>query len=291
MKILITGASGFVGSQIGLRLQFVHELLGLTNLSEKRLPFPSRAVDLCRFDFLSSVLDDFRPEAILHLAALSQVIPCEDNPELATRTNTIATLRITEWSERHSARLIFASTDQVFDGHRGRYREQDPPSPTNHYGRTKFEAERGILALLSNSLIVRCNSIVGLSAGWGTCFSDRLLSSFRENKPVYLFHDQFRSPIHIRSMIDIFAAAIETDLTGILHAGGLERQSRLETGRQLADAFGFDESLIHSISYRDHCNADILHADGSFNITHLTRALPDIRLQPLLEEFRIDAQQ
>jgi dTDP-4-dehydrorhamnose reductase len=245
MRILITGASGFVGSQMGLRLRDDHELLGLTHTSTKKLPFTNRAVDLCRLDQLSAVLDDYRPELILHLAALSQVIPCEDNPGLATLTNTVATSHIAEWAARNSSRLIFASTDQVFDGHRGWYREQDTPNPTNHYSRTKFEAEQVILSKFdNNSLIVRCNSIVGPSAGWGSSFSERLLLSLQSGKPVYLFFDQFRSPIHIRSMIEVFTGAIEKGLTGILHAGGLERQSRLETGTQLAAAFGFDASLI-----------------------------------------------
>jgi dTDP-4-dehydrorhamnose reductase len=290
MKILITGASGFVGSQTGIHLQSDHELLGLTNTSSQRLPFPSRAIDLCRLDQLDSVLEDYQPEVILHLAALSQVVPCEDNPVLATLTNTVSTSYIAEWAARHSTRLIFASTDQVFDGHRGWYRETDIPSPTNHYGRTKYEAERTILSASNNHLIIRSNSIVGPSAGWGSSFSDRLLVSLRNAKPVFLFHDQFRSPIHIRSMVEVFAAAIMNGLTGVLHAGGLERQSRLETGIQFAAAFGFDLSLIHSISYRDHERAGIMHGDGSFDITYLTQTLPDVHLRPLVEEFRIDAQ-
>ena len=108
---------------------------------------------------------------------------------------------------------------------------------------------------------------------------------------MYLFRDQYRSPIHIRSLIEVFAGAIEKGLTGILHAGGRERQSRLETGTQLAAAYGFDQSFIHSISYRDHNHSDIMHGDGSFDISFLTQMLPGLRLRPLAEEFLTDAHQ
>jgi len=289
MRLLITGASGFVGSQVGIRLQNQYELLGIAHRSTNALPFKSVKLDLTKFDKLFALLDSFKPEIILHAAALSQVIPCENQPELADRVNTESTALIAKWAAEHSSHLIFISTDQVFDGHRGSYREHDLPNPINRYGRTKYRAEQAVLSASSGNLIVRSNSVVGPSAGWGTSFTDRLIASFEAVNPVNLFHDQFRSPIHIRQMLDVLESCVRSQLTGILHAGGPERQSRLQTGSLLASAYGFDLSLIHSTSYLNHDQSSIMHPDGSFDTSLLKDTFPHISWRPLELEFREDA--
>lgn len=291
MRVLVTGASGFVGSQISIRLQKSHDLLGLTHTSKKALPFNNHALDLTDFGRLSSALDAFRPEVILHMAALSQVIPCEDSPDLADRINTEATARIVTWAAKHSSRLIFTSTDQVFDGHRGNYREQDMPNPINRYGWSKYRAELAVLNASKANLIVRSNSVVGPSVGWGSSFTDRLIADLQSGKSVTLFHDQYRSPIHIRRMLDVLESCVNSGFSGILHAGGPEKQSRLETGTQLASAYGFDQSLVQSGSYLSHNRASIMHPDGSFDTTLLTVTFPCIAWRPLELEFRSDAKE
>ena len=289
MRVLITGASGFIGSQAGIRLMKAHELLGLSYTSTKPLPFESLPVDITNTERLHRVLSDFCPEVILHTAALSQVIPCENSPEVADRVNSTATEKIAAWAADKASRLIFISTDQVFDGHDGNYCEQDEPHPVNHYGWTKFRAEQAVQRASSNNLIVRSNSVVGPSAGWGSSFTDRLIESFEAGKTVNLFDDQFRSPIHIRRMVDVLESCVNSELSGFLHAGGVERQSRLETGTVLAKAYGFNLSLIQPGSYLLHNRADIMHPDGSFDTALLKVTFPCIAWRPLELEFRDDA--
>lgn len=291
MKVMLTGASGFVGSQVGIRLQARHNLLGLIHTSRRPLPFDSKSLDLKDFDLLNGTLDYFKPDVILHTAALSQVIPCEDSPELADRINTDATRQIASWASKNAGRLIFISTDQVFDGHNGGYSEQELPNPVNHYGLTKYRAEQAVLSASPRNLVVRSNSVVGPSIGWGSSFTDRLIEDFKAGRQVSLFNDQYRSPIYIRRMVDVLESCVNSELNGILHAGGPEKQSRLETGTALATAYGFDMSLIRTASYHSHPRADIMHPDGSFDTTLLSVTFPCIAWRPLELEFREDAQQ
>ena len=140
-------------------------------------------------------------------------------------------------------------------------------------------------------LIIRCNSIVGPSVGWGSSFSERVLYSLRQKRPIRLFYDQVRSPIHIRNLVEVIVRSINSGLTGILHAGGPERQNRVETGKTIAAAYELDDSLIQPASYLEHERASIMHADGSFDTTLLSEIIPEIQFDSLLDNFRIDAKQ
>jgi dTDP-4-dehydrorhamnose reductase len=289
VRILITGATGFAGAHLGVHLAQRYDVLGI-GFSARRLPsFPCERADLTNVAAIAAILTAFRPEAIVHLAALSRVIGCEDHPERASEVNVSATARLVVWAAKLRAKFVFVSTDQVFSGRRGCYRESDAPGPVSVYGRTKLEAEQLVLNSEARTLIVRSNSIVGAACGFGESFSDRVLNALRRGETADLFQDQYRSPIHIRQFVQILEAACTMEFSGLVHVGGRKRMSRLDTGYAVARAYGLSADAIHPVSYLNHPRASIMTADTCYDITRLKRWLPSLSFPALDDDFFADA--
>ncbi len=291
MRVLITGASGFIGSKLGLRLASNHNILGVFHQSRNPLPFPSQCTDLTDERSVAELIRSFRPDVIVHSAALSRVLQCERDPTDARTINVDATGRLARWAERVRAKLIFLSSDQVFSGRKGLYIESDAPDPINCYGRTKLEAEQLVLESSSGNLVIRSNSVVGPSAGRGESFTDWVLSGLRSGSHVNLFRDQYRSPIHIRVMLDVLEAACVHNVSGLLHVGGPQRMSRTELGFAVARAYGLSADPVIVSDLDSHPESAIMPRDTSYMITHLRQAMPYISFRRLEDEFLQDARE
>jgi dTDP-4-dehydrorhamnose reductase len=291
VRILITGASGFVGSQLGRHLSREHDVLGIVFRNQRCLPFRFESVDLTAGKAVAALLQEFKPRVIVHAAAMSRVLDCEDHPEEAAGMNVGVTEVLAIAAKNAHARMIFLSSDQVFSGGKGGYRESHTPDPANVYGRTKLEAEQAVLASGAVALIVRSNSVVGPSIGWGESFTDMVLRKLRNRQTLTLFEDQYRSPIHIRTMVRVLEAACVMEFSGLLHVGGSRRLNRLDTGYAVARAYGLSPDPIVPASYSTHPRASIMTADNSYDISRLRQLMPFIEFKPLDEELAQDAQE
>jgi dTDP-4-dehydrorhamnose reductase len=149
-EILVTGASGFVGSRLFAALAADgHSVTGTFSAHEARIPSVKGHVQHVALDLTddASIERAFRaswPEVIVHTAAMSELRACEAEPERAARVNVAASEKLARMAAAFGARMILLSTDQVFDGARGNYAENDESSPIHVYGRTKLDAEHAV---------------------------------------------------------------------------------------------------------------------------------------------------
>lgn len=249
MRLLLTGASGQLGAYLlreGLRRG--DSIVAWSGHRPGELfGCPLRPVDLTNADALAVAFREARPDVVVHAAAMASVADCHRDPARAEAVNTHGSARIAELAEQSGARLVHVSTDMVFDGERGGYREEDAVAPLSVYGRTKAEAEPAVLAY-PGTAVVRVSLLFGPGLGERRTFFDEQMTALKEDRPLTLFHDEWRTPLSLlaaaRGLLDL----AESDVVGLLHMGGPERLSRLDMGRRLAAFLGRDHTGIVSAS-------------------------------------------
>ncbi|MEM4619309.1 MAG: NAD(P)-dependent oxidoreductase, partial [Desulfurococcaceae archaeon] len=176
---------------------------------------------------------------------------CEVNRERAYRINYLATSAIARIAGKVKAFVVYVSTDYVFDGEKGMYKENDLPNPVNYYGFTKLLGEVAISSILpETSLIVRTSGLYGYSPTGKKNFGIISLEKLLKGEEVYAFYDQILSPTYVYALALELVKIVEKQITGIIHLAG-ERLSRYEFARILAKVVGADESLIKPVSVDD----------------------------------------
>jgi dTDP-4-dehydrorhamnose reductase len=190
------------------------------------------------------------PDICFHLAALSRPDLCQKNQKLANDINLLGTRNVVE-SLPKSCQLFFGSTDLVFDGQNGWYKENDSPHPINHYAWTKCEAEKIVRGFQGAYCIVRLSLMFGLGDMAHQSASDWMLRSLMHHKPVSLFIDQFRTMIYVEHVCQILKTVIQSGIKGILHVGGSDRISRYHFGILLCTQMGLPHELLRPIKMEE----------------------------------------
>lgn len=245
MRMLITGASGQLGGYLLQELRRRGEAVTAWSGSRTGQLFgcPLRPVDLADAVGLASAFHEARPEVVIHAAAVTRVADCFRDPRRAEQINVQGSAALAELAARAGARLLLVSTDLVFDGTRGWYREEDEPSPLSVYGRTKAAAERVVLAARRGA-VVRVSLLFGPSVVGRPFFFDEQVAALRAGRPCTLFEDEWRTPLGLRTAAQALLGIACSDFTGLLHLAGPERMSRVEMGERLAAFLGSDPSAI-----------------------------------------------
>lgn len=192
---------------------------------------PRSVVDLRNHNEVRQLFKQAPPDGIIHCAAISNTGLCETQPELADEVNVGTTRLLAELAE--AIPFVFLSTDIVFDGLRGGYKEDDVCNPINVYGTTKREAEGFVLRNPMHS-VLRLSLNGGISPTGDRGFNEVLCQSFTRGTEVKLFTDEYRQPIPATVTADIIWELCLNRWTGVYHLGGAERMSRYEIGMLIA---------------------------------------------------------
>ncbi|MEZ0394093.1 MAG: dTDP-4-dehydrorhamnose reductase [Desulfurococcaceae archaeon] len=249
--MFVTGATGLLGFSLveelvarGYKVYATHHRAGPLGMGDVSWIY----VDLGDPDTIIAAVREASPDVVVHAAAYTDVDGCELNKEQAYRINYEATRAVAAAAQREGSGLIYISTDYVFDGLRGMYREGDVPNPVNYYGLTKLLGEVAVASSLPNrSLIVRVSGLYGYSPTGKKNFGMAALERLMKGEPVNAFHDQYLSPTYTYHLAKSIAKAIEKGLTGLVHVAG-DRASRYEFALMLAEALGADRSLVNAVS-------------------------------------------
>src|SRR5437867_32277 len=214
MRILVTGAKGQLGQELQ-RILRGEEVIA-TDHPEYGLTDP----------VLGEKIATQRADRVIHTAAYTDVDGCERDPETAFTVNAQGTRRVAEGAAKANARLIYLSTDYVFDGKETEpYTERDPVNPLNVYGRSKLAGEEEALKGCRRTLVLRTSWLYGVH---GKNFVTTILHLAVTQPEVRVVEDQRGSPTYARHLAQVIAELIRSDVTGVIHAGGEGECSRYE---------------------------------------------------------------
>lgn len=249
---LITGAGGQLGSVLLAKLDGCGvSAIGVVSPNGARPVLGAvRPCDLLDLDGAAALVRATRPTHIVHAAAMTAVAACFADPARAEAVNVGVTRQWVELAAEQGAGLIFTSTDLVFDGSRGHYREGDAATPGTVYGRSKVAAERVVLDY-GRGAVVRLPLMYGLPAAPRVTTFVQQLRAIRDATRLTLFQDEFRSPLALEDASAALVRIARAGFAGLIHAGGPQRLSRLEMGRLTAAAMGMSGAAIEAISQRD----------------------------------------
>jgi len=271
MRVVVTGASGTLGGFVLAGRPGHVAIVGWSGPSGVADAVLS-PVDLEDTRSVEAAYHLARPTVVLHLGALSAVGDCFRDPARARRVNVEATAQLARLTRADGARLIFASTDLVFDGTRPPYGEDAPPSPLSVYGHTKADAEAAVLD--AGGTVVRLALLFGPGRGRKSFF-DGMVDALREGRPLTLFDDEHRTPLDLASAASILWALAAHPFRGVVHAGGPDRLSRLEMGQRLAAFLGVANPVLNAVS-RTAFAGEPRPADVSLDSNRLTTLLPEL---------------
>lgn len=282
MRIVLTGASGQLGAYLLARLigaghdprAWSHRTTG------ERLGLTLEPVELADPEAVRRALDAADPDAVLHAGAVAAAEAVRLDPDRARQVNVEATRTIADWCQRRDRRMLFTSTDLVFDGSKPWNRESDAAEPILAYGRTKREAEPAVLAV-RRGMVARVSLLYGFSNCGRNSFFDNAFEAIRRGEPRSFFADEYRTPLDLATAAEALVGLLETESIGLIHVGGIERVSRHELMRRSATALGLDADLVRPNLRADAPLPEPRPADVSLDTARLASLLPGLTRFPI----------
>lgn len=249
MKILILGGSGFVGSSIIEYQQDEHTLYFTFNKNS----FKNKKQNSIKISFpedFTSLLDFIKNnqiDIIINTISHTGVDFCEANKEKVYDVNVKLVEKISQACSKLHIKIIQISSDYVFDGVKGHYKESDIPNPINYYGKTKFLAEKILLHNPENT-IIRTSHLYGYSEK--DRFVNLITATLSNNQKFFAYDDIFSSPTFMDDLVDSIFCIIEKKLTGIFHVTGPTCLGRYEFAKRISHKFNLNEDLVIPISIK-----------------------------------------
>ncbi|MDD4979824.1 MAG: NAD(P)-dependent oxidoreductase [Candidatus Omnitrophica bacterium] len=252
MNILITGVTGLLGKSLVEMNVFSHNITGIylgkyKMANTKNLKY--YCSDIQDKNAMQKIFNENNNiEVVIHTTGIADVDFCQQHYEEAYRSNVIGTQNIIELCKETGARLLYVSTNAVFDGENAPYREEDEPNPINNYGRIKLECEKRIRETFNKYIIVRPI----LMYGWNNPNERKnlvtfLLDKLNKKERVNMVNDVYENPLSAYHCADVILSLIDKDKHGIYHIAGKDIVNRYEYAIIIADIFGLDKDLIRPV--------------------------------------------
>lgn len=248
MNILITGATGLLGKSLIETNMFSHNIIGIylgkyKMINTKNVKYC--CLDIRNRDAIKEIFKENNIEVVIHAAGIADVDFCQEHYEEAYQSNVSATQNIIELCKEMNSKLLYVSTNAVFDGENAPYKEEDRTNPINNYGRIKLECEEKIRDAFNDYLIVRPI----LMYGWNNP-NERgnlvkfILDKLGNKERVNMVNDVWENPLSAYQCSDAIWSLIDKNKRGTYHIAGKDIVNRYEYATTVAEIFNLDRYLI-----------------------------------------------
>ncbi|TGL10746.1 SDR family oxidoreductase [Leptospira meyeri] len=239
VKYLLTGATGFVGSFFRSKLDSQNTVFTSKSGGEGIQP-----LDLTNLNDLTTFFATYRPSVLIHIAGNKDVNFCEKHPEEARKVNVLATSYLVELCKQYGTKFVYLSTDYVFDGKRGNYKEGDLPIPSSEYGKMKLESEKIIETSGIDHIIIRSGALYGKNGK----FYQWAVSSLKEGVEIEALTDSYFTPTLLDDLYEVTLKLLSIHFNGIVHIVGKNKVSRFQMISKIAESLGISNPKLKPIS-------------------------------------------
>ena len=295
MKILYTGANGLLGQKISAATpQYSNHAFLATARGKNRTKNLGTAsyasMDITDRQGIENVLSEFRPDVIIHGAAMTHVDECEQHKELAYNLNVVGTQNIVDAAKELGAHVVHISTDFIFDGQDGPYNEEGIPNPVSYYGETKLQAEH-IVQTVDSWSILRTVLVIGIAEDLSR--SNIVLwakGALEKAQPIRVVDDQFRTPTLAEDLAQGALLAATQRAQGIFNISGPDFMSIYELVESVAEHFGLSIATVTRVDSSTLNQPAVRPPRTGFNIS---KAVENLGYRPhsFKEALEIIAQQ
>jgi dTDP-4-dehydrorhamnose reductase len=254
MKVLITGSNGLLGQHLvplfaqDKQYEVIAACRGVNRLPGQE-GYTYESVNLRNAVSAQQLLEKHRPDVIIHAAAMTQVDECERNKDACWDTNVAATRYLVQAAEKYNAYFLFLSTDFIFDGLEGPYREDAPANPLSYYGASKVAAERLVKNSKLSWAIVRTVLVYGTAVDMQRSnIITWVKNNLQQGKKIKVVDDQWRTPTLVQDLAEGCKLVADKRSTGVYHISGREMLSPYEMAVQTAHFFKLDARLIEKVN-------------------------------------------
>ncbi|MBI2043096.1 NAD(P)-dependent oxidoreductase [Candidatus Pacearchaeota archaeon] len=243
MEILITGIDGFLGKKLFDILKKKYDVFGISRRNAGENIF---LADISEKNSIEKVIESVNPDVLVHSAALVDVETCEIEKTIAYKTNAEAMKIIAQICQKKRIKLVYFSSDYVFDGNPEVVYEIDSPrNPINYYGITKKAGEDFIFRLVQNHLIVRPTILYGFNnIKDRKNFVKEIIKKLERGSTIELDDQRKKYPLLIDDVAHGLVRLINTDSRGVFHMSGPDEVTKFQFGKIVAKVFSLDEELI-----------------------------------------------
>ena len=241
MRILVVGGSGLLGKKLLRILSFTHNVGG-TYFTE---PYENcKKLDITDRKAVEQFITLYQPEVIIHTAAIKNSDFCEENNDTCWKVNVEGTKNIVDVCKEHFIKLVYISSDYIFDGKRGIYDEQANPAPLNFYGLTKLESERTIKEELADYIIIRPTILYGYNDGSDVTLITKVRTELEKGNVLYLDNQMIKYPLLIDDLVTSIIAILDANKNGTFHIGGNDPVTRYQWAKKIAEIYDLDKEKI-----------------------------------------------
>ena len=279
MKILVIGGSGMLGQQLVYFLKQQDFDVYATYFSEPINEDGFYPLDITNKNDTECFVKEIKPDVVVLTAAFTNVDKCEQQKETAFSINVNGTANVANACEAVGAKMVYVSTDYVFNGEKGNYKETDRTDPIGYYGFTKLNGEKQVQNICSDYIIARTSVLYGIHK---PNFVTWMISELERNKPISIVTNQIISPTHTLDLSEQILALLREDANGVFHTAGGEIISRFDFAVQTAKLFDFDVALVTPTVMNEMNWLAQRPKDSSLNVSKISKFKKPYRVKKAL---------
>jgi dTDP-4-dehydrorhamnose reductase len=240
-KLVLTGSNGFLGTHFDRLLHKHYHIVGIYNTEKNDSIQESYKVDIANTAELVHAIEKIQPNIIVHTAAISSIAACEKEETSSYAINVDASVQLAALAKKTKAVFIFCSTDLVFDGKKGHYKEEEIPNPINKYGEQKYIAEQKIREANAGAIIVRLPLMIGENRKGFAGVVAEMKYCHEQKKKLFLFTNEYRTPALVEDVVKGIQILIEKKVTGIYHLAGRQKLNRLQIAQYVKAKYALND--------------------------------------------------